>query len=638
MIPDVHGMTEQIGSTSRSTAEASRLAGAFAGNRLHACVIVLAGILAYWNSLSGELFLDDQSAILLNRTIRQLWPLVEPLSPPVNTAVSGRPIVNLSFAINYAIGGLSVRGYHIGNISFHILSALVLFGIVRLTLTGPKLRERYAPAAAHIALACSLVWMLHPLQTEAVDYLVQRTELMMALFYFLTLYCAIRAARSHVPDRWHAASVVCCLLGMGCKESMVTAPIVVALYDRVFLFNSTKEALRARKTLYLGLATSWLELLALTTSRNNTVGFSTGVSAWTYLLNQADLIVRYLRLTVWPDSLVLDYGPPRPLQLTDVLPEGVVVVALLVATAIALACRPMFGFLGAWFFVTLSPTSSIVPIASEAGAERRMYLPLAAMALLFVIGGRLLLEWLAGSRFVRGRSKLLELKLAIAAITVVVTAAGLAWGTVRRNADYASPVSILRTTVDRWPHGRAHLNLAVALKSRGDRDEALKHLIEAVPDNPEARYLLGSELYDRGRYDEAIVQLREFMREGPSRSNVVAARNLIGLSLASLGKLLEAAEEFRTALNLEPRSADLHGNLAYVLLGSRDFEGAIRHYQEHLSYLPDNPFALTNLGIALAATGRQQEALDYFRRALTIDPRYAPARSQLAIVQRQNVP
>ena len=180
-------MTEHIGVASRLPAAHSRIAGVFASGWLHVCVIILAGALAYWNSLSGELFLDDQSAILLNRTIRRLWPLFEPLSPPPNTAVTGRPLVNLSFAINYALGGLNVRGYHIGNVTLHILSALSLFGIIQLTVRGCKLRQRYASGAANIALACSLIWMLHPLQTEAVDYVVQRTELMMAVFYFLTL-------------------------------------------------------------------------------------------------------------------------------------------------------------------------------------------------------------------------------------------------------------------------------------------------------------------------------------------------------------------------------------------------------------------------------------------------------------------
>ena len=212
-------------------------------------MIVLAGALTYANSLSGPMLFDDQSAILDNPQIRHLWPITAALAPPRASVLANRPIVNLSFAINYAIGGLSVRGYHIGNVSLHILSALVLFGIIRMTLATPKLRNRFAPAADAVALASALIWMVHPLHTESVDYLTQRTELMMGLFYLLTVYSAIRAARSTARDRWYGAAIVSCLLGMGCKESMVTAPVVVVLYDRIFLFDSMREAWRSRKGL-----------------------------------------------------------------------------------------------------------------------------------------------------------------------------------------------------------------------------------------------------------------------------------------------------------------------------------------------------------------------------------------------------
>lgn len=611
--------------------------------RLSVCVIIAAGAITYWNSLSGPFVFDDQSAILINRQIRQLWPLTDALSPPNGSPTSGRPIVNLSFAVNYAIGGLDVRGYHIANIAFHILSALVLFGIIRLTLTGPKLEPRFGSSADGMALTCALLWMLHPLQTESVDYVSQRTELMMGLFYLLTLYSAIRATRSPRPDRWHAAAVISCLMGMGCKESMVTAPLMVALYDRIFVFDSVKTALKARGALYLGLAASWLELAALATSRTNTVGFSAGTSAWTYLLNQAVMIVRYLRLALWPSSLVLDYGAPRPLALVDVVPQLAIVVSLLIATAIALVRRPMLGFLGAWFFITLAPTSSFVPIVSEVGAERRMYLPLAAVVVLAVLGGRSLLQRLTVRRAgpALGTRRIATTgppkgghhrrPAVVTALAVILMASTLAWATVRRNAEYSSRVSILRTVVERWPHGRAHFNLAVALRMAGpgNSDEAVAHLRLAIPDNPEARYALGSELYDRGQFDEAIAELREFVRQNPKHLDVLASRNLIALSLAQQGKLPEAAAELAGALKTTPQDPDLHANYAFVLMRQNDFAGAVRHYEESLKYRPNNAFALTNLGIAYSAMRQPDKARGYFRQAVAVDPSNASARVEL---------
>jgi protein O-mannosyl-transferase len=169
----------------------------------------------------------------------------------------------------------------------------------------------------------------------------------------------------------------------------VTVPAMVVMYDRVFIFKSMKDAIRARWRLYGGLAVTWgvLGLLLASGPRIHSAGFSAGVSPWTYLLNQTVMMVRYLRLAVWPDSLVVNYGWPLPLTLADVLPQALMVVALLGATIAALIRRPPLGFLGASFFITLSPTSSVVPIATEVGAERRMYLPLIPLVVLAVVGG-----------------------------------------------------------------------------------------------------------------------------------------------------------------------------------------------------------------------------------------------------------
>jgi Flp pilus assembly protein TadD len=567
---------------------------------------------------------DDASAILRNPQIRHLWPLVEALNPQRDGVLAGRPIVNLSFAINYALGGLSVGGYHIVNVILHILSALVLFGIIRNTLNTSKLRDRFATASDGIALASALIWVVHPLLTESVDYVTQRTELMMGLFYLLTLYCAIRAATASRPDRWNLAAIVCCLLGMGSKESMATVPLIIVLYDRIFLFDSMRAAWNRRRTLYAGLALGWLELAALVTSRAHTVGFGVGVPAWTYLLNQAQMVTQYLKLTIWPHALVLDYGLPRPLVLMDVLPQVGLVVALFALTAIAMAIRPTVGFLGAWFFITLAPASSLVPIVTEVGAERRMYLPLAGLVVLAVIAAYRAIE------HVPARARIVG---AVVAVSLVV--APLAYATTERNHDYASGVSLLQTTVDRWPHGRAHFNLATVLKQEGRVDEAMAQLRASAAENPESQYALGSELYDRGEFGSAIKELREFVARISSNAAsaypTIAARNLIALSLAQQGNLADAVHEFRVASQIDPGNANLRGNLAFVLLRQKDFEGARQNYEEYLKHQAGSAFVLTNLGIALQELGRADEANQRFREALAIDPNDSEALHRLAL-------
>ena len=212
---------------------------------------------------------------------------------------------------------------------------------------------------------------------------------------------------------------------------MATAPIMVVAFDRAFLFSSFREAWRARRALYSGLAATWvvLALLLATRPRPHSAGFSAGVSPWTYLLNQAPAILRYLQQSVWPNDLVLLYGWPRLLTLVDVWPQALAICVLLGLTAIALWRQPQIGFIGAWFWITLAPTSSIVPIATEVAAERRMYLPLAAVVLLVVVG--LVLLWDKLKRRLPAAASGREAGAVVAGMALVVAASGLGFALAR---------------------------------------------------------------------------------------------------------------------------------------------------------------------------------------------------------------
>ena len=217
-------------------------------------LIVLATVLAYRNSFSGPFIFDDL-AISQNPTIRELWPIWKPLCPPNHgEPVTGRPLLNLSFAVNYAVSGLNVRGYHVANLAIHVLAALLLFGILRRTFLLRSLGNSQIPTPIYFALAIALLWAVHPLQTESVTYIVQRAESLVGLFYLLTLYCFIRGATWGRGRYWYAAAVLACLLGMASKEVMVSAPLIVLLYDRAFLAGSLREAWRRRYGFYLALA------------------------------------------------------------------------------------------------------------------------------------------------------------------------------------------------------------------------------------------------------------------------------------------------------------------------------------------------------------------------------------------------
>jgi hypothetical protein len=258
--------------------------GAGSGPAWRLWFLAATGALLYANSLSAPFVFDDLSWIHHSR-VGEFWSVIASLLDV------SRPILILSLALNYAVGGMDPTGYHVVNIGVHVLAALTLYGIARRSFRCRALSDRYGDSADSLAFAVALIWIAHPLATEAVTYVIQRAESLMALFYLLTLYCVIRSAASERRAAWSLAAIACCALGMQTKEVMVGAPLVVWLYDRAFLAGSFAAALRSRRALYAGLAATWL-LLLLSVEPN---ALSGGV-AWVRkrIAKQVSAVCRYL--------------------------------------------------------------------------------------------------------------------------------------------------------------------------------------------------------------------------------------------------------------------------------------------------------------------------------------------------------
>src|SRR5579864_2565733 len=207
-----------------------------------AVVLVGAAALVYTNALRLPFIYDDSLSIVENEHIRTL-ALPGALFSDRENPTAGRPLVNLSFALNYAIGGLNPVGYRLVNVGLHAACGLLIFA-----LAAGVLRS------ANLGFAIALLWIVHPLNSETVDYVTERSESLMALFYLLTLYASVRALDRKHRGAWTVTATLACLAGMGCKESMATAPILVVLYDRAFVFDTWAAAFRKRRWLYLSLA------------------------------------------------------------------------------------------------------------------------------------------------------------------------------------------------------------------------------------------------------------------------------------------------------------------------------------------------------------------------------------------------
>jgi tetratricopeptide (TPR) repeat protein len=570
-------------------------------------VIVVAALGAYANTMEAPLAFDDLSSIEENPSIRQLWPPWAALSPPGGWGftVSGRPILNYSLAINYAISGERVWSYHGFNLGVHILAALTLFGLVRRTFQRPVLAAQFGEKAWPLALAIAVLWALHPLQTEAVTYIIQRAESLMGLFFLLTLYGFVRSLDSARPGLWWGVSIGACLLGVGTKEIAALAPVLVFLYDRTFVSGSFRAAWQRHRWQHVTLAATWVPLLGFLLStggdRGGTFHFADKAMWVGHALTQFEAVTRYFWLTVWPHPQVFDYGEIPPPSLGRALLWALPVLGLAGATLVALWRWPVAGFLGAWVFLILAPTSAL-PATLQIIVEHRMYLPLAAI-ITFVA---------AGAYLVAG-SALLPVFFALAA--------GAGWLTVCRNEIYRSDLGLWSDTIAKRPgNARAYDTLGSLWLRHGNPSEAQRCFAEAVrlrPDYALAYYNLGIALQRSARDADAIAPFLTAIRLEP---DFVNAHVNLGVSFLKLGRAADAAENFSAAIRSQPDSADLHYNLALALSQLGRPSDAIREYQSAVRLQPNFSAAHFGLGELLRQMNRLPEAIGEFRKTLQSEP------------------
>lgn len=618
-------------------------------------LLVATTVASYLNSLDGPFIFDDISAIYENPTIRDLSRIGDILRPPSDSGVTvnGRPLVNLSLALNYAADGNAVRGYHLVNAGIHLLAALTVFGLVR-RLIAQRLRtlpdER---STVFAAAAFAAVWALHPLQTQSVTYVIQRAEALVGLFYLLTLYGFVRSQAGGASRGWTVATVVSCLLGVASKEVIVSAPIVVLLCDRTFFSGTFAAAWRRNRWLYLALFATWVPLawqIHSAGGRGGTVGFGIGgVTWWMYLLTQADALTHYLITAIWPARLVFDYGTGVAKEVSAVLPQLALITGLLAGTIFTLVRAPLVGFLAAAFFLILAPSSSFVPIVTESMAEHRMYLPLTSVTGL--VG--LTLHTLVGRR-------------AILALLAAALALGLL--TIRRNRDYRDDYEIWHSSVTNYPaSARSHnnfgealarmrryeqatvhyreavrllpnyrdalCNLGAVLHRIGQREEGmaiLNRLVSRFPDVHEILSAYGGACYREGRFDEARRYFERAVALGPN--NAEACNNL-AVMLNNEGKPHDAMRLLNQALRVRPTYTDALYNYAISLSQLGDFEGSLAKLRQTLSIDPGYPEANNNLGAILVQQGHREEATRCFERAVLEKPDYPDALSNLGVMR-----
>ena len=601
---------------------------------LHSALLILAcamAIAAFAPGMRAPYHFDDIDAIVRNPSLRSLG---SSLSPPREMALSGRPVVNLSFALNRAwAGGDTERerfSVHATNLAIHIAAGLLLYGLVATTARTQKNSRSIAAYSSWFALAIAAAWVMHPLQTEAVHYATQRTETLMALFFLTTMFASARAWSATTRFRrrsWYVVAIIAALLGMGSKEVMVVVPLMVVLYDRAFHYDAWLDGFRGprrRWPLYAAFAATAIIpiVLAAQNPRSHSVGLGLGITPFEYLLSQGFIIWHYVRLVFVPAGFSIDYGP-NPID--GVLPAiGALTLALGFGAAL-FAWRRVerwgwLGFLAAWFYLILAPSSSVIPIATEIGAERRMYLPLAAvLSLVGVAAVHVMTRW------PRAR--------AIIAIASVAAIAGLGVLTVRRSAVFTDVETLWRQAVINTPaNPRAPENLATVILARdptlsADAKALLTESLERDSAYAPAWYKLGVLALNDDEVDSASIYLERAARLRPDHPDVLAELGVVYLKRADTVQ----------ATNLFQRSVAIAANdtvlvqLAQIEEARGQTTEAMRHYRLAAEVNPNRVDVRRYVAASLIETGRGRDAVQILEPLARSSAGGAMDRAMLAI-------
>src|SRR3954468_24536190 len=418
---------------------------------------------------------------------------------------------------------------------------------------------------------------------------------------------------------------------MASKEVMVSAPVMVLLFERTFVAGSLREAIRRSWPLYIRLAATWLPALALWffSERDVLAGFGLGVSAVDWWLTQSKVLLMYLKLAIWPWPLLIHYQLHYLKTFGESWFYVVPVLLLALATLILLVRNRASGFLGAWVFAILLPTSA-VPILLETAAERRMYLPLAALITLAVVAVYRVFKRTLGRQPAGDRLQLrARLQRVVIALAILIS---FLYGVVSANRVNAYHdelnlwIEVFRHNPDDF---LAHSNAGILLNIRGDVPEAIAELRTAVamePDDSDSVTNLAALLTTTGKVAESIDLLEKYLARNPKDA---VAHNNLGTALAKVGRRDEALEHFQIASQLHPKYAEAHKNRGIVLAEDKTFDEAIKEFRQALMIDSNYVDALFNLGTVLFATGDASDAISYLQQATRLQPNRADRRKIL---------
>jgi tetratricopeptide (TPR) repeat protein len=640
----------------------------------HLLLIIVLSILVYANTFNVPFLFDDNPNIVENPIVMDLKYFTQPSEAEFLSGTfqynefMKRFIGYLSFALNYKAHGLDVRGYHVVNLLIHVINGILLYSLVVLSFRTPWLRDSSIMNNSRlVALFSALLFVSHPVQTQAVTYIVQRLASLATMFYLmsLVLYVGWRLrteARSSESGVWKKyaffiLSLVSAVLAMKTKEIAFTLPLVITLYEFLFFTGKVKMRLLRLMPFLLTMLIIPLTFVGLYSDIDKPVGemmtdadeFTTiqEISRTDYLLTEQRVLVTYLRLLVFPVGQSFDYkypiyhsflNPPVCLsfllllfifclglyfffrsRVTENSPEFGVWSSDMHSSLIDHRSLRLIAFGILWFFLTASVESSIIPL--HVIYEHRVYLPSVGVCIAVSTALYFLLR--------RGKGKIALLVMAMVVITFSAA-------TYARNGIWRNEISLWEDVVKKYPlNVRAYSNLSDAYYEKGMLDDAVRNYVKAIelaPDVPQAHNNLALVYLEKGMAEKAIEHYKEALRldpENPLRHSRIA-NAYMEMEMAD-----KALEHFEITVRLNPDNATAHNELGSAYKSKGMFDKAIEHYRLATELEPRNPIGYFNLGNIYLSMGLFDNVVQLYQIVLTVDPDYAEAHFNLGLVYFQ---
>lgn len=566
----------------------------------HVLLIIVVALIAYSNTFHVPFIFDDMLNIVDNPFVKDLTYYIHPatakgLAQYVNFKT--RYIGYLTFAFNYRLHGLDETGYHIFNLAVHICNALLVYQLVRLTFKTPDFVNRRQPETGRhgnlIALFSALLFVAHPIQTQAVTYVVQRFASLAALFCLLSLVAYIRARLAQLKaGSYLTVSSICnyllvllsAILAMNTKENAFTLPVIITLYEFVFLEGIRKSRVVLLLPIMLTMLIIPLNIIGIDMQAGKLLGdvdqatrLQTVLPRWDYLLTQFRVIVTYLRLLFFPINQNIDYDYPVHHSFINAeVISSFALLSLLLCAALYLLYRARhmksdnnngailkllaFGIL--WFFITLSVESSVFPIV-DVMFEHRVYLP--SVGFVIFIAASFYLIYKLSSPGHMGISKLIIALPVIIVILLLVAA-------FERNSVWRNEVSLWSDAVSKSPQkARPLTNLGFSYLTQTEPQKAEPLFQAALKMDPKfvtAWFGLGRVFSQNRQLNEAATMYQKAVELNPNYASGWIALAKTEEILANKNRAIEC---YTKAIRLTPNDISLYNNLNRLYIKSEMF-------------------------------------------------------------------